>query len=269
MASNNHKKEDYRILRPIAIRDKKMNKTFVLQQTEHLVIDDKHFHFYQPNNISIFVSIAYKELGRAHKIYIKSLKPSIQKSDKIEYKGAKLTQLYNYFEHIQSAVISIYTAIEAMANVAIPRDYTMEAVNNRKIKEIWSKENIERWKSTSEKIGDIVPNILKTQSPKKLKIWSKFKQLEQIRNDIIHQKSEEDPTKLDSKFLVSFLKNDIFDIIQSGFEIIRYFCIKNESHAFFPLGFSKVNIIPIELDFEEHFAVVDEPKKERKTRSNP
>jgi len=229
------RKDDHRILRPLAIREKKTKKTFILQQTEHLLLDGKDIYFYQPNNISIFISIAHKEMDKAYKIYLKLIKPLLDKGGKIEFKGAKLTQLYNYFEHIQSATISIYTAIEALANVAIPRDYTMEIVNNKQVKETWTKENIERWKTTSEKIGDIVPLILKMQSPKELKVWTYFKQLEQIRNDIIHQKSERDPTKLDSKFLLKLFKSSIFTIVQSGFQIIKYYCEKNESHGFFPI----------------------------------
>ena len=266
MTTPKKRKDDIRILRPLAIHERKTKKTFILQQTEHLVLDSQDIYFYQPNNISIFISIAYKEMGRAHKIYTRLIKPQLDKGGKIEFKGAKLSQLYNYFEHIQSATISIYTAIEALANVAIPRNYTMEIFNNKQVKEIWSKENIERWKTTSEKIGDIVPSILKMQSPKDSKVWTYFKQLEQIRNDIIHQKSERDPTKLDSKFLLKLFKSNVFTIIQSGFEIIRYYCEKNESHGFFPIGFNKIKIEPIEIeDFKTHFAVIDEPKKKRKT----
>ena len=262
MAQTKKPKDDHRILRPIAVHERKTKKTFILQQTEHLLLNGANIYFFKPNNVSIFINIAHKELCKAHKIYTKLVKPKLDGGGKIVFKGSKLSQLYNYFEHIQSATISIYTAIEALANVAIPIDYTMEIVNNKKVKEVWNKENIERWKTTSEKIGDIVPTILKMQSPKELKMWTLFKQLEQIRNDIIHQKSEHDPSKLDLKFLLKFFDKNIFKIIQSGFEIIKHYCEKNEYHGFFPIGFNKIKIQPIEIeDFEAYFALIDNPKK--------
>ena len=57
-------------------------------------------------------------------------------------------------------------------------------MNKKKVIEIWNKQNIERWICTTEKIGDIIPEIMHIESPKKLKIWSYFKSLEEMRNYI-------------------------------------------------------------------------------------
>ena len=56
--------------------------------------------------------------------------------------------------------MSIYTAIEALSNLLIPREYKIERKNNKGVLEIWNKDSIERWMKTSEKIGGIIPSII-------------------------------------------------------------------------------------------------------------
>ena len=81
-----------------------------------------------------------------------------------------------------------------------------------------------------------------------------------IRNDIVHQKTEiieaiknEDgkpgfSRDINSRFIGRLLKPNIFDIIESGFDLIRFFCEKDIHHSFFPLGFSIAELKPIEID---------------------
>lgn len=256
---------DIRMMRPTAVRDKKSNLTYTLQQGESFDLGGKKIFFTKPNNISLFVSIAHKEKELAKKIYDDFIKIKLKEKSPVEFKGDENTKLYDYFERIQTAIISIYTAVEALSNVAIPRDFKLEKINNKKVKEIWDKDNIERWLTTSEKLADIVPDILKIESPKKIKIWSYFKRLEEIRNDIIHQKTTEDPSKVDTLFLRKLLDKDIFLITDSGFALIQYFCLKDKTHSFFPFGFGDIEVKPIEVeDFGEHFALVEdspEPKE--------
>ena len=147
------------------------------------------------------------------------------------------------------SLIFIYTAVEAFSNIAIPPDYEIERINHKKVKEIWGKENIERWKSTSEKIGDILPDIFKIENPKNEKFWSNFKKLEEIRNDIIHQKTIKNNTDVYSEYFNYFFDHSIFEIIRSGFLVIQYFCLKSdESKIYFPLGIRTDSFDPIEVD---------------------
>ena len=52
-----------------------------------------------------------------------------------------------------------------------------------------AKNTIERWESTEVKIGEILPEILKIESPKGKREWEEYKKLKDIRDRIIHLKS--------------------------------------------------------------------------------
>ncbi|MCW3108127.1 MAG: hypothetical protein JWQ09_2633 [Segetibacter sp.] len=254
------KKFDIRMMRPTAVTDKKTQLTYTLQQGESFDINGKKLYFTKPNNIAVFVSIAHKERELAKELFDNFIKQKLKQKSPIEFKDDENTKLYDYFERIQTAIVTIYTAVEALSNVAIPRDFKLEKINNKKVKEIWNKESIERWLTTSEKLADIVPDILKIESPKKLQIWTYFKRLEEIRNDIIHQKTTtEDPTKVDTLFLRKLLSKDIFLVIDSGFAINQYYCEKDKTHSFFPFGFGEIVVKPLEVeDIHEFFALVEE-----------
>lgn len=250
--------KDVRMSRPIIVRVKSDRKDIVLQITETFEISNKKISFYSPNNISICLNKSKKESQLAQNIYSELLKPKFIQEDKIEFSEDDIVKLYDYFEHIESAIIFIYTAVEAFSNVAIPKDHIIEKYNTKGIKEVWDKSSIERWLTTSEKIKNIVPEILEMESPKTAKFWSNFTKLEKIRNEIIHQKTADRDT-LDMKVLEEFLNKDIFKIIYSGFEVISFFCEKENKNAFFPMGFGKAEPAIIEIDkFEEYFEVIEE-----------
>lgn len=261
----NKEKFDKRIMRPIAVSDKKTGKSYTLQQSETFNVNSKKIYFTKPNNITLFVSISLKQLNEAKDIYKDFILEKLKDKAPIEFKEEENSKLYDYFELIQMSIISIYTAIEGLANVAIPTDFVLEKINSKKVKELWSKENIERWISTSEKLGDIIPKILNIESPKKGVGWSKFKKLEEIRNDIVHQKTTEDPTKTDTLFLRKLLNKDVFKIVESGFAMIKFFCDHSPSNTLFPFGFSKVKIETVELDnMEEYFELVEDVPEKNK-----
>ena len=243
---------DVRMLRPVVFHEKKSKRSIVVQPSEEFSVGQSKVGFFTPNNVSLFVSIADRELKLAIKIYDSLIKKNAKKK-LITVNGRNLTRLYNYLEHIQSSIISIYTAIESLANVAIPVDFKLEKKNNKGVTEIWEKDSIERWYKTSDKVADLVPKILKVKSPKTLAFWQSFKELEDIRNDIIHQKTESrSNNEVDSSFIGRLLQPGIFNTVGAGFALIRYFCISDTSHGFFPLGFGEAKIQPIVVDnFED------------------
>ncbi|WP_157982614.1 hypothetical protein [Simplicispira lacusdiani] len=254
------KVSDIRMLRPFVVLEKKSNMSVVIQQTETFSVENCKISFFTPNNVSLFVSISHRELKEAERIYKSLIHKAFGKKNKMKIKGRNLTRLYNYFEHIQSSIIAIYTAIESLANIAIPHSYKLERKNNKGVTELWDKESIERWYKTSEKISDIVPGVLEIDSPKKLPLWQKFKELEDIRNEIIHQKTAiKSKTDVDSRFLARLLQPTIFSTIKSGFDLISYFCSMDKSHAYFPLGFGVAHVKPEEVDdFGDTFEKIED-----------
>ncbi|MUK48263.1 hypothetical protein [Aliivibrio fischeri] len=147
-----------------------------------------------------------------------------------------------------------------MANVAIPNEYKYETKNGKGITEVWDKESIERWFKTSDKYTKLIPLILDVDSPVTQPFWSKFKELEVIRNEIIHQKtSRKKATDVDSDYLKSLLQKKIFDNIEAAYELISYICNADISHSYFPLGFGPAQIHVEELEkFSDQFEVVTE-----------
>lgn len=264
MKSKPQQKLELRELRPIIIHAKKQQKTFILGQNEILNVDGRKISFTGPNNISICLSIAHKQYEVSRKMFMRHIAPKLNNGkSEVSFTHIQTSKVYDYFEHLQTSIIFIYTAVEAFGNVAIPEDFTFEKINNKKVREIWDKENIERWLSTTEKISDIVPGILKVESPKKEKFWTDFKKLEEIRNEIIHQKTVTNEVNVSSKYLHEFFNPKIFNIIRSGFLVIDYFCSKVEfAHIYFPLGVGTAKQQPAIIDdFDTHFAPVEKAKK--------
>ncbi|MDR2278745.1 MAG: hypothetical protein LBE23_12890 [Vagococcus sp.] len=259
---------DVRMQRPIIAsfnEDGKESTTIItMQESEFFEFKNSTISFYTPNNVALFLSSAKKELTKSKSIYeslfgkLAKLKNTKQKSYSVSDKD--LPRLYNYFESIQLAIISAYTAIESFANIAIPKDYEYHRLNSKKIKEIYTKEQIERHIKTSEKLDKILPDILKCESPKGNKLWEDFKEIENFRNDIIHPKTSKKSKSIsieDSTFLCKLISDDFIDKIRSAFKIIEYFCNQNTSNPLFPLGFGKVTFEPIESNMDDFEKVQD------------
>lgn len=212
---------DLRDERSIKLHSKADQKIFFLSKNENVTVADKSISYAAPNNISLSLSLMKKSLNEARKIYRRLVLKVPNK--KIELKNEIRSELYDYFEILQTSIIFSYIAIEGFSNAVIPESYLHERINEKGIKEIWTKENIERWMSTSEKIGTILPMILKTPDIRKESYWATFKELEQLRNDIVHQKTIEKGTKLDTKVYDQMLNPKVFERIASSIKVIDFF----------------------------------------------
>ena len=69
--------------------------------------------------------------------------------------------IYDYLEEIQTSIVFSYKSLESFCNESIPDEYVYKKTNNKGIVEHYSKEQIERWIPTSEKLSDILPEIFK------------------------------------------------------------------------------------------------------------
>lgn len=239
--------KDLRMIRPIAIRDKKTDEIHILSRIEINKVNRKTFEFIPPNNVALLLNISKRELELAQKIFLEKINKNFGNKTKCKFENEMLSDLYDYFEHLQTSVIFSYTAVEALCNIAIPSDYEFEIINNKGIKEVWNKSAIERNLKTSEKLKEHLPIILDVPIPTNENFWSRFKSLEDIRNSLIHQRIGNDEFSK-SAFQNDFLKESIFDIVYSGFEVIEYFCNANTKHSFFPMGVSNSDIEINEVD---------------------
>ena len=245
-------KTDIRDERLIRLFSKKENKVFTLAKSNEVKLKTGTVSFSSPNNTSLSLSIMKKSYKRALSLYKKLKLDKVNGNFQIELKNKSI--LFDYFEEIISSLIFSYVSVETMTNAAIPADYQYENFNERGIKEIWSKENIERWMSTSDKISKILPKVLNSEEITKETFWSNFKDLEKLRNQIIHQKTIEKGTKLDSEVYESLLKPSVFINIKSSLSVIEYFYKLDNTQPYFPLGMgiAKVKVNEIE-SMEKHF----------------
>lgn len=245
-----------RKLRPVGLISKKHNRLVAFEYNLNLEVNGKEFSFRTPNNIAVCLNVGNREYEKAKTLYSALIYPKlVAGKNKITFEDSELEKLYDYFEHIQTSLIFIYTAVEAFANVAIPETFTHEKLNHRKVKESYNKESIERWLSTTEKICDILPVILEVSSPKDESFWGNFKKLEEIRNNIIHQKTIANEKNINAQFLKDFFDENIFNIIRSGYLVIEYFCNKTAvPHIYFPIGMGSSDLRPAEVEnIEDYF----------------
>lgn len=242
---------DYRVIRPTMFLEKDGKTVASVQQLSSFTIGQSKLSFITPNSASMFLNKSWKEYEKGLAIYNEIIKPNLKPGKTYDVPLDDLPKLYDYIEHIQTSIITIYSAIEALSNLAIPNDFTLTKVNQKGVTETWNKVNIERWLTTEEKIGKIVPEILGIESPSKFPFWENFKNLKQIRDDIIHQKhSIGKPDDIESSFLQVLLNDTISSKIVAGFELIKYFCEKDQRHLYFPMLSSEV---PVNVNIIDSF----------------
>lgn len=255
---DNHKLIDKRLVRPQLFNGKKQKQSILIQPITELVINNKKISFYTPNSVSLCLSISSKEWTIAEKIFKELIEPRLREVAPYTFDEKLTSKLFNYFEHVQTSIIFSYNAVESFANGSIHKDFTYERTNNKGIKEVFDKNTIERWLSTSEKIKEILPLIYKKDFPAKDKMWNDFVKLESIRNDIIHPKTAKSGTTLEGTFFKYLMEPEVFKLIKSSFKLINYFIDGDKFHPSAPFGFGNDLIPPIEVDdLEERFQIVD------------
>lgn len=239
-----------RCIRPVLIYEQKTKETFQLQQSEVQEVKGKKYKFIAPNNITLCLSISNREYSKASELFKNNIiHKTKMPGNSISFEYEETESLFDYFEHLQVSIIFAYTAVETFINFSIPSDFKYEKQNNKKVKEIWDKESIERYITTNEKLQKILPIILKVKPPTQETFWKNFLKLEEVRHEIIHQKSISNNPNLSSTYLKYFLDIDIFEVIRSAALLINFYCEQSEIVGkFFPMGMGNRQINPIIVD---------------------
>jgi hypothetical protein len=204
---------DHRFNRPIIKRPEDLEKYFVMQEIESSRFSGIDIPHYKISFLTILLSTVNDSLG-----HLKKSQLLLEESGKTKNKNYTIqTQfLCDYIQHFSSAIIFSYTAIEAIANLVIPPDIVYEKKkNNKGVVEKFDRNSFERYIGLSEKIVEIL-RYYKVDPLGKQRL-DLINQLEQIRNEIIHQKADS------RKFLYKNLfRKDILKIINACFNIIPY-----------------------------------------------
>lgn len=225
---------DSRSNKPFGIHDQEDNQTAFFQKIITAKIGENEVSIAIPNEISLSLSISMKSLTAAEQKQ-KEIKKRASTNDTIFDADVRIA--YDFLEEIQKAVVFSYKAVESFCNASIPDDYTYKVTTGKGIVEHYGKEQIERWVSTSDKISKIIPEILKCNSPSNQRFWSDFKNLERIRNEIIHSKSSNS-----SEILAELFSPKIRSYIGSSSLLLEYFIDLDPYSPMFPLGFGKSQI---------------------------
>lgn len=215
----------------VDFKDPDKYMAFELQEISKFTTDSFETIFLTPNNISLLLHVYRNELKK----YKLTLENHVLKNDLGEKykKKNKLTytskMIYEMIQFAETAIIFGYTAVEAFANSCIPENYTYEFKNNKGILEKYDLKATERWLSLSDKLKNVLTEIFGKHDLADQQFWSDFKELESLRNSIIHLKKE------DHDFFYVFFKKSTIRVIESAEKIIDYF-VDIETNVGLPLS---------------------------------
>jgi len=236
----------------------------LLQEIDEVKLQEKKLTYFTPNNIGILLSVNSSYAEKAEKIFENNI---LSKVNSYTFEGTDIKKkefiksmsgiVCDYIETVQIAIVFGYTALETFSNLSIPDEFIYKKENkSKKINEIYEKNAIERWISLKEKIQHILTNIYKTTKAENQKWWGLFTSLEQLRNDIIHQKSVQH-----TEFYKCYFEKTIFKICSCPTDIIKFFYTahedRNQTNPIWPWLKNERNVFPINRNYNsENFEVV-------------
>lgn len=226
---------DARLMKPVCHQTYDngiLQGSMLIQDIDEVSLNKKSsITYFVPNNVALLLSVSKKALISAQRTYTDNLSNPEIVLDLNKMEGDRKAMMNNasslvcdYLESIQTSIVFGYTALEAFVNLSIPSDYKYTTAKNSKgISETYDKIAIERWLPLKTKIKNILVDIYQTKKVEGQKWWGYFSNLEQYRNDIIHQKSISH-----TEFYKVYFKPNIFHVCEAPKEVIRFF---HDSHA--------------------------------------
>ncbi len=141
---------------------------------------------------------------------------------------ASTRYLFDYFEDAMVTVFFSYQALEAFCNEELLRTSPEGIeVKKKKKKEILERREAERRLSTSDKLGHVLPRILSIPTMKGKAEWQRFRDLESVRDEVVHLKNQtvrnKDPSKEAEQILLQLLAEDARSWPRIAMEVLKYF----------------------------------------------
>ena len=140
-----------------------------------------------PNATALFLKASARSWKEAKEIRERNGIDSVSRRDR---EFSSQSEAFDYLERVIESIIMAFSGLEAFVNEMIPDDYLYET--HRRSETIWErmdKAQIERYLSIGEKLEVVLPDALKTKSPKGRHFWGDFVKLRKIRDRIIHAKA--------------------------------------------------------------------------------
>jgi len=189
-----------------------------------------------PNTTAMFLNLSNILFKHAKNNFNSS---SIQKIQKIR-QSTRDDNFFDFYENLFGSIVFAFTAIESFANEYIPDDFNYERNTKDDLIENMNKREIERKVPLSEKISNILPYIFNIKFTKQKKIWHEYKKLEEIRDRIIHMKSQDRKSSSRDKKTIwnSLMTDPIFNAPKISEDLIFYF-INSLSYKMQPRWYKK------------------------------
>lgn len=261
---------DIRSKKPLTYKNNNDTGAMVLQEVDEIKFNNKFegerntLSYFSPNNVGILLSVANKSLDEAKQIFNESLNPQKVDHRLTSKKGGKLDNIkldscitYDFIESIQISLVFGYTALETFANLSIPNNYKYQpGANHKGIEEIYDKDAIERWVPLRDKISNILTEVYSTVPIKKNKVWNDFIRFEELRNEIIHQK-----TINETSFYKKYFKSNFFKVCSTPEEVIKFFYEERKdkytTNPLWPWVINSKNDFPISREYNpQNFELV-------------
>ncbi len=256
MSGVTHELYDKRLKKPVVYRVAEFNEDITMQEIVTLRMGKCELRFDVPNFTSLFLSKSVKELATAKEIYKTLIEPKLRARERFVLSKKDNVILFDYLEHVQSAIMMAFTGVECLANDLLPDDFVYEEKRKGEETKQYDRKAIERWISTIDKVALVIPQALGIVSPKTYNFWPKFTKLKDLRNDIIHFRSLLPIEQQEKERIISLLLSDsVFGKINSAFDLIKKIQNDLPPHAKMPILKNTENIDPIEIETWESLGV--------------
>jgi len=156
-------------------------------------IDGEPIRFEPPRLQSLSFNLAITAANEANRlkkeISVYQMSSGIKKVSEDD-----LVKLYDYFEQCLITVTFCYQALETYSNYIIARNlknhYPLKRIKcGKEVTQYLDVKELQRFVSTDEKLGAILPEILHIKTPKRTKLWEPYKNLKKIRDAVVHVKT--------------------------------------------------------------------------------
>lgn len=196
------------------------NKRLLRSNVVENISGDK-FISVSPNPILLYIDSSlenfYKSEELKNKSFITCGKKSNKKINDIYLLDIDVDETHHcYNEYIKSkinSIIFITTSIEGFCNSLIPNDYTYITKKGIKLNKEWAQNKA---KFEDNKIDEMIPKFTGEDYWKNnIDSRDKIRKIYQIRNDIIHLKTDKDSLKNYSKVIKDVIDIKLFEYIES------------------------------------------------------
>lgn len=216
-----HHISDKRKVKLVIYEVEDVREDIAMQEIVHFKLGKANIRFDTPNTTAMYLNASERELKLAKEIYKSLIEPKVSTRVSYDFSDEETARLYDYFEHVKMSVIMAYTAVECLCNALIPADYSYTETTSDG-ERLWDFKEIQRWKSTTQKLRQILPKALNIKDPGQFKSYSTFCKLEEIRNEVIHTRSvlPKDIKTVD-RLDYQLLQPRIFNLVTSAKALIK------------------------------------------------